>query len=135
MGIRSANWTALGLLLPGLAAAEAPAATPTPDLLGVALNLLMVIGLILALAWGLRRYQTGNGGAPGAIRIVSALPLGARDRMVLVEVGGEQILVGVSNGRMERLHVLKDPVEVGPLPAGDGGFASRLRDAVRGTGR
>lgn len=132
-GISLLLWT--GLAAPALAGADTPAVAPGTDLFGVALNLLMVIGLILVLAWGLRRYQSAGGGVSGAIRVVAALPLGTRDRVVLIEVGGEQILVGVSAGRMERLHVLEQPVSTGSAVAAETGFAQRLRDAVRGTPR
>ncbi|MNE84237.1 flagellar biosynthesis protein FliO [compost metagenome] len=38
--------------------------------------------------------------------------LGPRDRLVLVQVGNEQILLGLTPGRIAPLHVMAQPVEV-----------------------
>lgn len=73
------------------------------------LALVLSLALVLGLAWGaivlLRRWQDHSlggtaGGASGPagdrrLRFVRALPLGPRDRLVLVEVGEETMLLGV----------------------------------------
>jgi flagellar protein FliO/FliZ len=96
------------------AAAAAPAA---PGGLGAQLaqtvfGLLLVVALIFGLAWVLRRMQ-GNArqGAP-VIDIVGIRAIGPRDRLLLVQVGKEQILIGHTPGSIEALHVLAEPVEV-----------------------
>ena len=67
------------------------------------LGLLLVIGLIFLLAW-LRRVQQLNPRGAQVIKLVSSQALGPRERLVLVQVGGEQILVGLSGGRITPLH-------------------------------
>jgi len=62
------------------------------------LGLLLVIGLIFLLAWLLRRVQQLNPRGAQVIKLVSSQALGPRERLVLVQVGGEQILVGLSGG-------------------------------------
>ncbi len=77
---------------------------------------------------------TGPGvqGLAGRLGIVgqAGAPLGPRDRLVLVQVGEEQILLGLTPGRITPLHVLKEPVH---LPDGEPAtpeFAQRLLELL-----
>ena len=56
--------------------------------------------------------------------------LGPRDRLLLVQVGGEQILLGISAGRITPLHVLKEPVPVAATEAAPPEFAQRLMELL-----
>ena len=76
------------------------------------LGLLLVLGLIFALAWLLRRVQQAGPRQGQVIELISSRALGARDRLVLVQVGTEQILLGLTPGRITPLHVLKEPVQL-----------------------
>ncbi|TKJ68018.1 flagellar biosynthetic protein FliO [Pseudomonas sp. CFBP13508] len=76
-------------------------------------GLLLVLGLIFFLAWLLRRVQqAGPAGKGQVIELIGSRALGPRDRLMLVQVGNEQILLGLSPGTITALHVLKEPVEV-----------------------
>jgi flagellar protein FliO/FliZ len=91
----------LGLaVLPSMFAAEAAsAATPTvgmADLSGVVLSLALVVGFIFAAAWVVRRMPLGIGRSNGPLKVLAALPLGPRERLVLVEARGEELLIAVS---------------------------------------
>ena len=113
------------LLLP-LAALAAPEAAPAAPVLatggsGLAgqltqtvLGLLAVVALIFGLAWLMRRVQQAVLRQDQVIDVIGAKALGPRDRLVLVQVGDEQILLGVSPGRISALHVMNTPV---PTPA------------------
>ena len=90
------------------------------------LGLGLVIGLIFLLAWLVRRVQQAGPRGNRLIRTLASQPLGPRDRLVLVQVGEEQILLGLTPGRITPLHVLKEPVH---LPDGEPAtpeFAQRL---------
>lgn len=114
------------LLLPlaALAAPEAaPAAAPVlatggsglaGQLTQTVLGLLAVVALIFGLAWLMRRVQQAAPRQGQVIDVIGAKALGPRDRLVLVQVGDEQILLGVSPGRISALHVMNTPV---PMPA------------------
>lgn len=96
-----------------------PAApSPTGSIGGALFALVLVIGLILALAWVARRMPGFGGGARGnaALRVVGALALGPRERLVVVAVGQTQLLLGVGAGGTRTLHRLD-----APLPEADGG--------------
>ena len=67
-----------------------------------------------------QRLRLGRGASGKHLRIVDALALGTRERLLLVDVAGERVLLGVAGGRIERLHVLEAPT---------GDFSSALEAA------
>ncbi len=133
--------------LPALASLSAPlcaaegttgAAAPTvgaasgaaAQLAQLVLGLGLVIGLIFLLAWLVRRVQQAGPRGNRLIRTLASQPLGPRDRLVLVQVGEEQILLGLTPGWITPLHVLKEPVH---LPDGEPAtpeFAQRLLELL-----
>lgn len=126
-------------MLPGLARA-ADAVLPAPGVGDVAISLGGIILLILVLAWGFRRMRLpGATGAASGIKIVSALPVGTRERIVLLQVGKQQLLVGMGPGHMETLYVLEQPLPeqaaAKELSNFAGSFAGKLRQAMAGRGR
>ena len=102
---------------PAATAAVAPAVSSgvAGQLTQLVFGLLLVLGLIFFLAWLLRRVQqAGPAGKGQVIELIGSRALGPRDRLMLVQVGNEQILLGLSPGTITALHVLKEPV---PVPA------------------
>ncbi|MHC8390964.1 flagellar biosynthetic protein FliO [Pseudomonas sp. MDT2-39-1] len=96
-----------------VAAAPAVSSGVAGQLTQLVFGLLLVLGLIFFLAWLLRRVQqAGPAGKGQVIEIVGSRALGPRDRLMLVQVGNEQILLGLSPGTITALHVLKEPIEV-----------------------
>lgn len=119
-------------------AAATPAAAPAaaPGSLGgqlaqMVLGLLLVVGLIFFLAWLLRRMQGAAVKGGQVIEIVGSRAIGPRDRLLLVQVGKEQILIGHTPGSIEALHVLAEPVDV-PASARQATpeFAQRLMELM-----
>lgn len=99
------------------AATPAAALAAAPGSLGgqlaqMVFGLLLVVGLIFFLAWLLRRMQGVAVKGGQVIEIVGSRAIGPRDRLLLVQVGKEQILLGYTPGSIEALHVLAEPVEV-----------------------
>ncbi|WP_371182235.1 flagellar biosynthetic protein FliO [Xanthomonas sacchari] len=92
------------------------AAPSAPSLVGAVFALLLVLGLILAMAWVLKRLP-GSGFRPAqGLRVVASLAVGAKERVVVVEVNGEQLLLGVSPGGVRTLHHLPEPLPQAPAP-------------------
>lgn len=129
----------VGTILVNFPAALAHAAVPvsgagvdTSALLHLTLALAVVLAAIIGLAWLLRRVARFNRSADGQLRILGGLPVGNRERIVLVQVGKTQLLIGVAPGRVQTLHVLDEPIE-GPHRDSVGedsrgvSFAQRLR--------
>ncbi|MCP6692062.1 flagellar biosynthetic protein FliO [Pseudomonas donghuensis] len=115
------------------AAVVAPTASGSAagQLTQLVLGLLLVLGLIFLLAWLLRRVQNAAPGSAQVIEILGSRALGPRDRLLLIQVGKEQILIGHSPGTIEALHVLAEPVEV-PVSARQATpeFAQRLMELM-----
>lgn len=70
------------------------------------LGLGTVLAIIVLLAWLIRRTGRFQGSANGEIKMIAGLPLGTRERAVLLEVSGERILVGVTPQQIRTLHIL-----------------------------
>lgn len=112
-------------------AANTPVPGPQVDLLNLGTGMILVIGAILVTGWLYTRTQKLRGGQSDLIRIVASQPLGTRERVVLLQVADKQLLVGMTSTQVQTLHVFDEPVaDVADAPAG--GFAERLRAAVRG---
>lgn len=115
------------------AAVMAPATggSAAGQLTQLVLGLLLVLGLIFFLAWLLRRVQGAAPGSGQVIEILGSRSLGPRDRLLLVQVGKEQILIGHSPGSIEALHVMAEPVDV-PAAARQATpeFAQRLMELM-----
>jgi len=82
-------------------------------------GLIIVIGLILILAMLFRRFGDTGMGAPGNMKVLGGLSVGQRERLVLVQVGTKQLLVGVSPGSVNQLMVFDEPLaNTAPTNAG-----------------
>jgi flagellar biosynthetic protein FliO len=80
-----------------------PAGSSTGSLLQTLFALILVLAVLGALAWFLKRYGPKVGGGNANVRVVGSLNLGGRERIVVVEVGNEWIVVGASPGRINAL--------------------------------
>ncbi len=84
-----------------------------PGIGGALFALVLVVGLILGLGWLARRMPgVGRASNNSALRVVGSLTLGPRDRVVVVEVGATQLLIGVGQNGMTTLHTLTEPLPV-----------------------
>ena len=102
------------------------------DWVSFVLSFLLVIALLGATLWGLKRFgrmQLLNRSGQSSIKIIDTFSLGARQRIILVEVDNQRILVGVSPQAMsglgqwpkdqapkfsDLLHDAEDPAEHSP---------------------
>jgi len=82
------------------------------DLLQIFTALAGVIALIVIAAWLMRRMGNITGQRNEKMRVVAALSMGARERVVLMQVGEQQLLLGVSPGRINTLHVLDQALDM-----------------------
>ena len=91
-------------------ASQAPAAVGAGSLTQVTLSLLLVLGIVFAAAWLTRRLRGFGKFGNGALHVVTEIAVGTKERVVLVQVGKQQLLIGVAPGRVSTLHVLDEPV-------------------------
>lgn len=81
-----------------------PAHVPsTGMLMQTIFALLLVLGLLAALAWAAKRWGPKLTGNSANLRLVGALNIGGRERIMVVEVGNQWIVVGASPGRVNAL--------------------------------
>lgn len=99
-------------------------------LLQVGLMLLLVIMAILVVAWLVKRMGMMGGGREQHIRYLGGLTVGQRERVVLIEVGNTQLLIGVAPGRVSALHTLEQPIVVKEAVGDQPSFAMRLSSAL-----
>jgi flagellar protein FliO/FliZ len=137
VGGRAAHPTVLLLALQPAFAAPAyqPAAAPaTANLLQTILALCFVLALLFGLAWLAKRYGPRATGGSANLRIVGALNLGGRERILLVEVADQWIVVGAAPGRVNLLSTMPKQEGIEP-PAGlaanvPSGFADWLKQTI-----
>lgn len=109
------------------------------DFLGPLAAFALILALIPAALWLLKRTPLGGAASGTAMRLVGALPLAPNQRIVTVEVGSGDdrrwLVLGVTPAGINTLHTLPPqadaPVATGPaLPL----FAQLLQRQQRGSG-
>ncbi|RME34585.1 MAG: flagellar biosynthetic protein FliO [Gammaproteobacteria bacterium] len=116
------------LVRAGEGAPGAPDPISGGTLLQLLASLVAVLLVFVALAWLLRRFSSGQPAGGGRLKVIEGLPLGPRDRLLLVQVGEKQLLLGQSPGRLVALHVLEEPL---PASAPGTGFREGFRQVLQ----
>jgi len=128
---------AILLGLPGGALAAASAVPPSPvsmaGLLQVVLGLAVVLAAIVGTGWLLRRIAPGQAGG-GMLKVVGGVMVGPRERVVLVEVGEDWLVLGVAAGGVRLLHRVPRPPAGQPSPT-VGSETAWLQRMLAGRGR
>jgi flagellar protein FliO/FliZ len=106
----------------------APMPMPAPpsaggSLLQTTFSLLLVLAILVGLAWLLKRYGPKSVTGSANVKLVGALSVGARERILVVEVGEQWIVVGASPGRMNALATMPRQEAEIDLPAAASGQA------------
>lgn len=101
-------------------------------LLETLLALGLVLGLIAVLAWLIKRTGRFQSTANGEIKMIASLSLGPRERAVLLEVGDEKILVGVTTQQIQTLHILGQSADNPPQQSDKyGQFDQQLQHIIK----
>ncbi|MDB2705165.1 flagellar biosynthetic protein FliO [Pseudomonadota bacterium] len=95
------------------------------------LGLILVLSLIVFLAWLLRRTGRFQMTANGEMKIIASIALGPRERAVLLQVGEQQLLVGVTAQQINILHVLEKNVTSDKNEDISAGFANKLNKMMQ----
>ncbi|MDF0606434.1 flagellar biosynthetic protein FliO [Neisseriaceae bacterium TC5R-5] len=116
-----------------LSAAPLAAVPPSPfsSLLQVIMGLAVVLAAIVGLAWLFRRFSGGMLGASNRLRLVSGAMVGPKERVVIVELEGEWLVLGVTASQVNLLTKIPRPADADQLPVPlDTPFAARLKAAL-----
>lgn len=95
----------------------------------VVVGLVIVLLAIMIIAWLARNYLNIRSMGGSGIRVVGGVSLGGKERVVVVEVSGEQVMLGVSPGRINKIHILENKIEE-RSPAAKGGFLIKLNEEI-----
>jgi flagellar protein FliO/FliZ len=100
------------------------------NLLQTMFGLIVVIAVIGGAAWAFKRFGHFQTGLHGQMKVVGGLSLGGRERIVLLQVGEQQLVVGVTPSRIQTLHVLKEALSMDEKPEAATGFSMKLQAAM-----
>lgn len=96
--------------------------------------LALVIAIILLCTALLKRWQTVRHHQGARLRIVDSTAVGSRERVVVVEIEDTWLVLGVSGGRITKLHERDAPTDrpAATSQAPQSRFSNRLAQALAG---
>ena len=103
-------------------------------MLNWSVGLFVVLCIFFLCIWGMRKLNGISVNGAEKMRVVGGLSLGMREKVILLQVGKKQLILGVTPGRIDALHVLEgDDCLVKDEPSVmESGFAQKLRQVMKG---
>ncbi len=86
--------------------------SPAGQIIKMAIGLVIVLVMIFVLAWLARNYMGFNPSSNASLKPLAGVLVGQKERVVLLQVGERQILIGVAPGQINLLHVIDRGDEV-----------------------
>ncbi len=107
--------------------------TNPTSVVSIFLSLLLVCGIIFALAYVMRRFNVTHAGN-GQMKVVSSMMAGAKEKVMVIQVGDEQHLIGVTANNINHLSKLEKNLDTAkPAASGQGDqFKQKLVAAMAG---
>ncbi|GLX77614.1 flagellar protein [Thalassotalea insulae] len=81
------------------------------DAMSMIMSLLMVLVLIIVSAWLLKKFNLTNHSVAG-MKVIASLPLGTKEKLVVVQVGEQQLLLAVSQQQVSLIKTLEQPLDI-----------------------
>lgn len=106
--------------------------TSAGSLIQVVFGLAVVLGLMAAVAWAMKHFTAARMSSGAPVKIIGGVAVGNRERIMVVEVADQWIVVGVAPGRVNTLSTMPRQESTGQ-PAGSSsatGFSSWLKKAA-----
>ncbi len=118
--------------IPAHAAEQAAAPASTGSLLQVAFGLIVVLALMAGAAWILKRMGMTGAGGTSVAKVVGGVSVGNRERVVVVEVADQWIVVGVAPGRVNALSTMakQEFPAATTSPADEKNFSAWLKQTI-----
>jgi len=129
----------IGIFGSARANAEKPASLSTPmvnnpvditSIFQVLMALFVVVIAIFVVAWVFKKYSSNYGQGMQGIKVITALSLGGKEKAVVIQVGDEQIMLGVSPGYVRKIHDLEQPLQLNERPE-NSSFLSKLNQEIQ----
>lgn len=107
-------------------ASSAPQSLTNPtSIVSIFLSLLLVIGVVFMLAFLMRRFNVTQSGTSN-LKVVASMMAGAKERVMVIEVAGEQHLLGITAHNINHLATLSTPIETTGSSSGNDKFKDKL---------
>jgi flagellar protein FliO/FliZ len=90
-------------------ATEANSVQPSTGLLQIFMGLIAVLALMAVAAWLLKKIGPVTNGSIVPVKVVGGVSLGNRERVMVIEVAGQWIVVGVTASNINTLTTLQKP--------------------------
>ncbi len=122
----------LPLLISPLANAQSTQSITNPmSVVSIFLSLLLVVGIIFALAYVMRRFNV-TGGSNGHLQVVASMMAGTKEKVMVIQVGDEQHLIGVTGNNISHLSKLEKNLSTTPVGESQGAaqFKNKLAAAM-----
>jgi len=87
--------------------------TNPTSILSIFLSLLLVVGIIFALAYVMRRFNVGVVGN-NQMKVVASMVAGTKEKIIVIQVGDEQHLIGVTSHNISHLSKLDKNLDTKP---------------------
>ncbi|WP_293750574.1 flagellar biosynthetic protein FliO [uncultured Paraglaciecola sp.] len=120
-------WIALcSCLCVSFKANSAPQSLSNPtSIVSIFLSLLLVIGVVFMLAFLMRRFNVTQSGTSN-LKVVASMMAGAKERVMVIEVAGEQHLLGITAHNINHLATLSTPIDTSTGSSGNEKFKDKL---------
>ena len=129
-------WFPGGEAMPGTDIPKQTARTvASGDIAAWGMGLLIVLSVFFLCVWGVRKLSGLTVSGAEKMRVIGGLSLGMREKVILLQVGKKQLILGVTPGRIETLHVLEGDdcliKEETVSTVAETGFAQKLLQAMK----
>lgn len=110
---------------------SAPQGIDSADWLSWSLSLVVVLIAIGLCAWLAKKSRMTSFGQ-GQMKVIANLSLGTKERVVVVQIGQQQYVLGVTGQHIELIDKLADPLQENTQLSG---FAKQLNRMLKGNER
>ena len=93
-----------------------------------------IVALIFAIGWILKRFKVALPRGSKDMEVLDQVAVGERDRIALVRIGDQQVLVGIGAGGIVPLSPLPMPISLRAAAPSALPVAERLREMMKRSG-
>ena len=110
--------------------AQAESLSNPTSVVSIFLSLLLVVAIVFMLAFIMRRFNVTHAGG-GQLKVVASMMTGTKERILVLQVGEEQHMVGVTGHNINHLAKLDKPLET-PSATPAENFKDKFTQALAG---
>ena len=85
---------------------------PSTDATTMILSLLIVLMVVVASAYILKKFQITSQGSTQRLKVISSLHVGTKERVVVVQVAEKQLVLGVTSHQITLLDTLDKALDI-----------------------